>query len=50
MPVSLANASSTDDAGQDKPDLDITAELERLQVRLAAIAAAKAFFLIRQTF
>ena len=38
----LQKASSTDEAEKDEPDLDIPAELERRQVRLAAIEAAKA--------
>jgi hypothetical protein len=38
----LKKASSTDEAEKDEPDLDIPAELERRQVRLAAIEAAKA--------
>jgi transposase/IS5 family transposase len=38
----LKKASSTDEAEKDEPDLDIPAEIERRQARLAAIAAAKA--------
>ena len=38
----LKKASSTDEAEKDEPDLDIPAELERRQARLAAIEAAKA--------
>jgi transposase len=38
----LKKANSTDEAEKDDPDLDIPAELERRQVRLDAIAAAKA--------
>ena len=38
----LKKASSTDEAERDEPELDIPAEIERRQVRLAAIAAAKA--------
>jgi hypothetical protein len=38
----LKKASSTDEAEKDEPDLDIPAEIERRQERLAAIAAAKA--------
>jgi hypothetical protein len=38
----LQKASSTDEAEKDEPELDIPAELERRQVRLAAIEAAKA--------
>jgi IS5 family transposase len=38
----LKKANSTDEAEKDEPDLDIPAELERRQVRLDAIAAAKA--------
>jgi hypothetical protein len=36
----LKNASTTDEAVKDEPDLDIPAEIERRQARLAAIAAA----------
>jgi transposase/IS5 family transposase len=38
----LKKAASTDEAEKDEPDLDIPAEIERRQARLAAIAAAKA--------
>ena len=38
----LKKASSTDEAEKDEPDLDVPAEIERRQARLAAIAAAKA--------
>ena len=38
----LKKASNTDEAEKDEPDLDIPAEIEHRQVRLAAIAAAKA--------
>ena len=38
----LKKASSTDEAEKNEPDLDIPAEIERRQARLAAIAAAKA--------
>jgi transposase/IS5 family transposase len=38
----LKRASSTDEAEKNEPDLDIPAEIERRQARLAAIAAAKA--------
>ena len=38
----LHKASSTDEAEKDEPELDIPAELERRQTRLAAIEAAKA--------
>ena len=38
----LKKASSTDEAEKDEPELDIPAELERRQARLAAIEAAKA--------
>lgn len=38
----LKKANSTDEAEKDEPDLDIPAELERRQARLAAIEAAKA--------
>ena len=37
----LKKASSTDEAEKDEPELDIPAEIERRQARLAAIAAAK---------
>jgi hypothetical protein len=38
----LKKASNTNEAEKDEPDLDIPAEIERRQARLAAIAAAKA--------
>ncbi len=38
----LKKANSTDEAERDEPELDIPAEIERRQARLAAIAAAKA--------
>ena len=38
----LKKATSTDEAEKDEPDLDIPAEIERRQARLAAIEAAKA--------
>ena len=38
----LKKAASTDEAEKDEPDLDIPAEIERRQLRLAAIEAAKA--------
>ena len=38
----LKKASNMDEAEKDEPDLDIPAELERRQARLAAIEAAKA--------
>ena len=38
----LQKATNTDEAEKNEPDLDIPAELERRQVRLAAIVAAKA--------
>jgi transposase/IS5 family transposase len=38
----LKKASNTDEAEKDEPELDIPAELQRRQVRLAAIEAAKA--------
>ena len=38
----VQKAANTDEAEKNEPDLDIPAELERRQVRLAAIAAAKA--------
>jgi len=38
----LKRANSTDESEKDEPDLDIPAEIERRQVRLAAIEAAKA--------
>jgi transposase len=38
----LKKAASTDEAEKDEPDLDIPAEIERRQARLAAIEAAKA--------
>jgi hypothetical protein len=38
----LKKATSTDDAEKNEPDLDIPAEIERRQARLAAIVAAKA--------
>jgi len=38
----LKKAASTDEAEKDEPELDIPAEIERRQVRLAAIEAAKA--------
>lgn len=44
----LTKASSTDEAEKDEPDLDIPAELERRQARLAAIEAAKARLQERQ--
>ena len=37
----VQKAANTDEAEKNEPDLDIPAELERRQVRLAAIAAAK---------
>ena len=37
----VKKASNTDEAEKDEPDLDIPAEIERRQARLAAIAAAK---------
>lgn len=44
----LHKASSTDEAEKDEPELDIPAELERRQTRLAAIEAAKARLQERQ--
>lgn len=44
----LKKASSTDEAERDEPERDIPAEIERRQVRLAAIAAAKARLQERQ--
>ncbi len=44
----LKKASSTDEAEKDEPELDIPAELERRQTRLAAIEAAKARLQERQ--
>lgn len=44
----LKKASNTDEAEKDEPDLDIPAELERRQARLAAIEAAKARLQERQ--
>lgn len=38
----LKKAANTDEAEKDEPDLDIPAEIERRQARLAAIVAAKA--------
>ena len=38
----LKKANNTDEAERDEPELDIPAEIERRQTRLAAIAAAKA--------
>ena len=38
----MKKAASTDEAEKNEPDLDIPAEIERRQERLAAIAAAKA--------
>ena len=38
----LKRAASTDDAEKNEPDLDIPAEIQRRQARLAAIEAAKA--------
>lgn len=38
----LKKANNTDEAEKDEPDLDIPAEIERRQARLAAIEAAKA--------
>lgn len=38
----VQKATNTDEAEKNEPDLDIPAELERRQVRLAAIVAAKA--------
>ncbi|MEI6601748.1 MAG: IS1182 family transposase [Comamonadaceae bacterium] len=38
----VKKATSTDEAEKNEPDLDIPAEIERRQVRLAAIEAAKA--------
>jgi transposase/IS5 family transposase len=38
----VKKATSTDDAEKNEPDLDIPAEIERRQARLAAIVAAKA--------
>jgi transposase/IS5 family transposase len=38
----LKKASNTDEAEKDEPELDIPAELQRRQIRLAAIEAAKA--------
>ena len=38
----LSKAASTDEAERNEPDLDIPAEIERRQARLAAIEAAKA--------
>jgi transposase len=38
----LKKAASTDEAEKNEPELDIPAEIERRQARLAAIAAAKA--------
>lgn len=40
--VLVQKAANTDEAEKNEPDLDIPAELERRQVRLAAIAVAKA--------
>ena len=40
--VLIKKAVSTDEAEKNEPELDIPAEIERRQVRLAAIAAAKA--------
>ena len=44
----LQKATRTDDAEKNQPDLDIPAELERRQARLAAIEAAKARLEARQ--
>jgi IS5 family transposase len=44
----LQKAAHTDEAEKNEPDLDIPAELERRQVRLAAIVAAKARLQERQ--
>jgi transposase/IS5 family transposase len=44
----LQKATRTDDAEKNEPDLDIPAELERRQARLAAITAAKARLEARQ--
>jgi IS5 family transposase len=44
----LQKATRTDDAEKNEPDLDIPAELERRQARLAAITAAKAQLEARQ--
>lgn len=44
----LHKAAHTDEAEKNEPDLDIPAELERRQVRLAAIEAAKARLEARQ--
>ena len=38
----IKKAASTDEAQKNEPDLDVPAEIERRQARLAAIAAAKA--------
>lgn len=38
----MQKAANTDEAEKNEPDLDIPAELERRQARLAAIVAAKA--------
>lgn len=45
----LQKATNTDEAEKNEPDLDIPAELERRQVRLAAIVAAKARLEERQS-
>ena len=44
----LKKAASTDEAEKNEPDLDIPAEIERRQARLAAIEAAKARLQERQ--
>lgn len=44
----LQKAANTDEAEQNEPELDIPAELERRQARLAAIEAAKARLEARQ--
>ena len=44
----LKKAASTDEAEKNEPDLDIPAEIERRQARLAAIEAAKARLEARQ--
>jgi transposase len=44
----LKKANNTDEAEKDEPDLDIPAEIERRQARLAAIEAAKARLKERQ--
>lgn len=47
--VLLQKATQTDEAEKNEPDLDIPAELERRQTRLAAIVAAKARLEERQS-